>query len=118
MRAPPARSSSRLSWLRRLGRALVLVTQLAAAVTPLAEGHENRGMRSHVEAPRTVPHPGQSADACPACMLLSMHGCPAERPRLEEIERERNVVPASAAGHAAALARVFSNSSRAPPLGA
>jgi hypothetical protein len=117
MRALPARSS-RLPWLRRLGRALVLVTQLVAAVAPLAEGHESRAMRSHVEAPRSVPHPGQSTDACPACMLLSVHGCPAERPQLEELEREPGAMPQSAASHAVTVARVFSNSSRAPPLGA
>lgn len=118
MPALPAGSVHRRHWLRRFGRALVLVTQLVAIVAPVAEAHDERTMASHVEAPRSVPHPGQHADACPACMLLSVHGCPAERPRLEEFEHERNAVPQAAANHAVAVARVFSNSSRAPPLGA
>ena len=56
-------------------------------------------MSAHVEAPRTVPHPGHHADGCPACMLLSVHGCPAAAPRLAEFARERSVVaPRSVVG--------------------
>ena len=116
MPALSAASPSRRHWLRRFGRALVLVTQLVALVAPLAEAHEGPGLRSHVEAPRSVPHPGQHAGQCPACMLLSVHGRPADRPRLEVMERERSVAPAVALAHVADTARIFSNSSRAPPL--
>jgi hypothetical protein len=116
MPALPAGSPRFRHWFRRFGRALVLVTQLVAAVAPVAEAHEEQVLSAHVEAPRTVPHPGHHADACPACMLLSVHGCPSELPQLEELEPERIVVPRVAASHAVAVARVFSNSSRAPPL--
>jgi len=106
------------SWFRRLGRALVLATQLVVLVAPLAEAHDDRPLRAHVEAPRTVPHPGHHADECPACMLLSVHGCPAGRPQLELCERERNVVPRQSAVLVASASRGLSNSSRAPPSAA
>jgi hypothetical protein len=116
MPVPSAGFRLRRHSIRRIGRALVLATQLAAAIAPLAEAHGGLVLRAHVEAPRTVPHPGQQADACPACMLLSVHGCPAERPRIEEFERQPCVVPQASVSHAVVLARVFSNASRAPPL--
>jgi hypothetical protein len=114
----PARSapSRRRSWFRRFGRVLLLVTQLVALVAPLAEAHEERGLSAHVEAPRTVPHPGHHADSCPACMLLSVQGCPAASPRLEEFGRERCVVNRRSVVQVAARGRSVSNSSRAPPL--
>jgi len=115
MAAMFARSSRCRSWFRRVGRALVLVTQLVALVAPLAEAHEERPLSAHVEAPRTVPHPGHHAGECPACVLLSVHGCPAARPQLEPCERERVVVPRMAEVHAGSGGRSLSNSSRAPP---
>jgi len=108
--------SPRRSWFRRFGRALLLVTQLVVLVAPLAEAHEEQPLSAHVEAPRTVPHPGHHADSCPACMLLTVHGCPAAAPRLEEFSRERCVVPRRSVVQVAARARRVSNSSRAPPL--
>jgi hypothetical protein len=70
---------------------LVLVTQLVALVAPLAEAHEEQPLSAHVEAPRTTPHPGHHVGECPACMLLSVHGCPVGRPLLEEFELEQCV---------------------------
>lgn len=115
MNVPFARST-RQQWFRRFGRVLVLVTQLVALVAPLAEAHEDRPLRAHIEAPRTVPHPGQHADSCPACMLLSVHGCPAAAPQLEEFVRERSVADPRSVARVAASTRSVSNSSRAPPL--
>ena len=103
------------SWFRRFGRALVLVTQLVALVAPLAEAHEERPLSAHVEAPRTVPHPGHHAGECPACMLLSVHGFPVERPSLEVCEHEQCVVPRQSAEQVVSTGRHLSNSSRAPP---
>ena len=103
------------NWFRRVGRALVLVTQLVALVAPLAEAHEDRPLRAHVEGPRTTPHPGHHADECPECILLSVHGCPAERPRLGECEYERSVAPRQSTMVAVSSTRTVSNSSRAPP---
>ena len=114
MAAPPPHSRCR-NWFRRVGRALVLVTQLVALVAPLAEAHEERPLRAHVEAPRTVPHPGHHADECPACMLLAVHGRPAERPHFDARECERCAVPRQSAAHVATAVRDLSNSSRAPP---
>ncbi len=102
-------------WFRRLGRALVLVTQLVALVAPLAEAHEDRLLGAHAEAPRTVPHPGHHADSCPACVLLSVHGCPAEQARLEPLVLEQNAVAPLRATRVASRVRLVSNSSRAPP---
>jgi hypothetical protein len=48
-------------------------------------------------------------------MLLSVHGCPAERPRLGACERERSVVPRRPVVVAASTTHDLSNSSRAPP---
>ena len=110
--ASPSRFRSRF---RRFGRALVLATQLVVLVAPLAEAHDERPLRAHVEAPRTVPHPGHHADECPACMLLSVHGCPAERPHLDVCERERGVAPRQSAVVMIATGHDLSNSSRAPP---
>jgi hypothetical protein len=115
MLASLADRSIRRHWFRRLGRMLVLVTQLVALVAPLAEAHEDRLLDAHVEAPRTVPHPGHHPDSCPACMLLSVHGCPVERPRLEPLVLERNVVAPLRATSVASRIRIVSNSSRAPP---
>jgi hypothetical protein len=110
--AAPSRFRNRF---RRIGRALVLATQLVVLVAPLAEAHDERPLSAHVEAPRTVPHPGHHADECPACMLLSVHGRPAERPRLDVREREQSVVPRQSVVLVVSAARDLSNSSRAPP---
>jgi hypothetical protein len=115
MMAAPTSSSRCRNWFRRVGRALVLVTQLVALVAPLAEAHEERPLRSHVEAPRTVPHPGHHADECPACMLLAVHGRPAGRTHFEECDRDRSVMPSASVAHVATALRDLSNSSRAPP---
>jgi len=115
MAAPTAPSSRFRSWFRRFGRALVLATQLVVLVAPLAEAHEERPLSAHVEAPRTVPHPGHHADECPACMLLSVHGCPAERPLFGVCEPEGSVVPRQSAELVVSTSRDLSNSSRAPP---
>jgi len=118
MAASFAGSSRCRKWFRRAGRALVLVTQLVALVAPLAESHEERPLSAHVEAPRTTPHPGHHVGECPACMLLSVHGCPAARAQLEEFEREACVLPRQPAAQVATTARNLSNSSRAPPSAA
>jgi hypothetical protein len=115
MLASLAGRSTRRHWFRRFGRALVLVTQLVALVAPLAEAHQDQLLGAHVEAPRTVPHPGHRPDSCPACMLLSVHGCPAERPRLEPLVLERHVIAPLPATSVASRVRIVSNSSRAPP---
>ncbi|HEX5971900.1 MAG TPA: hypothetical protein VFY85_08250 [Gemmatimonadaceae bacterium] len=115
MAASTAAASRFRSWFRRFGRALVLATQLVVLVAPLAEAHDNRPLGAHVESPRTVPHPGHHVDECPACLLLSVHGRPAERPRLELCERERCVVASQATEQVVAAGRHPSNSSRAPP---
>jgi len=115
MLASLAGRSTRRHWFRRFGRVLVLVTQLVALVAPLAEAHEDRLLGAHVEAPRTVPHPGHHADSCPACVLLSVHGCPAEQARLETLELERHAVAPLRATSVASRVRIVSNSSRAPP---
>ena len=118
MAASFAGSSHCRKWFRRVGRALVLVTQLVAFVAPLAEAHEERPLSAHVESPRTTPHPGHHVGECPACMLLSVHGCPAERAHLEEYEHEQCVLPRQSAAEVISTARNLSNSSRAPPSAA
>lgn len=115
MLASFVKSAKHRTWFRRAARALVLVTQLVVLVAPLAEAHDEQPLRAHVEAPRTVPHPGHHVDNCPACMLLTVHGCLVQRARLEVFERERCVAPRLAAVEASSSARSVSNSSRAPP---
>src|SRR5690349_12809863 len=109
MTASTASSSRFRSWFRRVGRALVLATQLVVLVAPLAEAHDERPLSAHVEAPRTVPHPGHHADECPACMLLSVHGCPAGAPQLGACERERTVLPRQSAMRVVSAGRHPSN---------
>ncbi|HEX6600143.1 MAG TPA: hypothetical protein VF034_12540 [Gemmatimonadaceae bacterium] len=115
MAASTASPSRLRSWFRRFGRALVLATQLVVLVAPLAEAHDDRPLSAHVEAPRTVPHPGHHVDECPACLLLSVHGCPADKPQLDLCEREQGVTPLQTAVRAVATGHHPSNSSRAPP---
>jgi hypothetical protein len=115
MAASLAGSSRCRKWFRRVGRALVLVTQLVALVAPLAEAHDEKPLSAHVEAPRTTPHPGHHVGECPACMLLAVHGFPAERAHLEEHGREQCVLPRQSVVTVATAARGLSNSSRAPP---
>lgn len=115
MAASLAGSSRCRKWLRRVGRALVLVTQLVALVAPLAEAHEELPLSAHVEAPRSTPHPGHHVGECPACMLLSVHGVPAAPAQLEEFEREQGVAPRQPVVQVATAAGDLSNSSRAPP---
>jgi class 3 adenylate cyclase len=73
-----------MHWLRRLGRSLALVAQLLVVLVPLSEGHEERALSPHVEAPRTTPHNGHRPDTCPACTLASILGQVDEPPRLDE----------------------------------
>jgi len=115
MAASTACPSRLRSWFRRFGRALVLATQLVVLVAPLAEAHDDRPLSAHVEAPRTVPHPGHHVDECPACLLLSVHGCPADKPQLDLCEREQGVTHRQTAVRAVSTGHHPSNSSRAPP---
>ena len=104
-------------WLRRLGRFMAVVTQLVVLLAPIAETHADRQLGAHVEAPRSVPHPGQhNPDSCPACQLLSLHGRIAERQQLPELLREVGASAPDTASRASGAASVPSNSSRAPPL--
>jgi hypothetical protein len=101
--------------LRRVGRALALVAQLAVLLAPLAEVREERALGAHVEGPRTTAHPGHRPDSCPACILISMHGRPAERARLDTITPQPSQVPPAEPAFATLALRPPSNSSRAPP---
>jgi hypothetical protein len=101
--------------LRRVGRALAVVAQLVVLFAPMAEAREDRPMGAHVEAPRTTPHPGHRPESCPACLLLSVHSRPAERPRLGAVARHVNALPPAASVYAPLALRAISNSSRAPP---
>ena len=101
--------------IRRLGRALALVAQLAVLLAPLAEVREERALGAHVEGPRTTAHPGHRPDSCPACILISMHGRPAERPRLDAVVVQSSQVPPAEPVFATLALRPLSNSSRAPP---
>jgi hypothetical protein len=101
--------------LRRCGRVLALAAQLVVLLAPLAEAREDHLLGAHVEAPRTMAHPGHRADSCPACILLSVHSRPAERPRLDGVTRHPDAVPPSAPMYATLSLRAPSNSSRAPP---
>lgn len=111
----PVRSTRPRNWFRRFGRALAFVAQLVVLIAPLAELRDEQPLGAHVEAPRTTAHPGHRPDSCPACILLSMHGRPAERPRLDDIERPDSQVPPATPVYATLALRPTSNSSRAPP---
>ena len=110
--------SRRQSWLHHLGRVLVLVVQLAFVLTPLAEGREERVLGSHVEGPRTVPHPGHHADTCPACQFLSVHGRTEERSQLSELPQEATGCRVQRESRAIGAELEVVNCSRAPPVSA
>jgi hypothetical protein len=111
----PRLGHRRHRWLNHLGRALALVIQLAFVVVPMSEGHEERLLGAHVEAPRSAPHPGHHPDWCPACQMLSVHGLAQQRAELPPIS---TVVGQCAAARATGFAGVeleHTNCSRAPP---
>jgi hypothetical protein len=105
-----------MHWLRRLGRSLALVAQLLVVLVPLSEGHEQRVLSSHVEAPRTTPHNGHRPDVCSACTLASILGQIDQPPRLDEATvRIVAVIEPSFAHTLLQSDRAGSNNSRAPP---
>jgi hypothetical protein len=108
--------SRRRNLLHRLGRLLAIVTQVVVLLAPLAEGREERALGPHVEAPRTVPHPGHRADTCAECTLLTLHGRTEERSQLSELIRDAGASQLTSATHPLGIEREPSNSSRAPPL--
>jgi hypothetical protein len=111
-----SRSTAHPLWLRRLGRTLALVAQLLVVLVPLSEGREERALASHVEAPRTTPHPGHLFEVCSACTLSSILGRIDEPPRLDEatVRAVDSIEPTFARTFAQGN-RTRSNSSRAPP---
>jgi hypothetical protein len=111
-----SRASTRLHWLRRLGRSLALVAQLLVVLVPLSEGREERALGPHVEAPRTAPHLGHRVDVCSACTLSSILGRIDEPPRLgDAVVRAVAAIEPSFARTIVQGHRTRSNSSRAPP---
>lgn len=109
------RPHGQFAWLRNLCRSLALVAQLLAVLVPLSEGHEERVLASHVEAPRTSPHVGHRPDVCPACTLLGIHSQIEEPPRLRDLVVRLQPAEPSFRRWFARDARSASNSSRAPP---
>lgn len=105
-------------WLRHLCRSLALVAQLLVVLVPLTEGHEERVLASHVEAPRSTPHLGHHPDVCPACLLLGVHGQVEEHARLRDLLVEIEQQQRSVTRLFARATRASSNSTRAPPLSA
>ncbi|MEP6732949.1 MAG: hypothetical protein ABJE10_20065 [bacterium] len=109
-------TSRRRRWLHRLGRTLAMVVQLAMIFTPLAEGREERVLGAHVEAPRTIPHPGHRPDSCPACQLLSVHGRTESRSELGEVPQASTRCGAQKVTFVVGVELSASNCSRAPPI--
>jgi hypothetical protein len=93
----------------------VLVAQLLVLLVPLSEGHEQRLLDPHVEAPRTTPHVGHHADICPACTLAGIHGCAEEPPPLDLPVAVSERIVSSLPIVAVERVRTRSHSSRAPP---
>ncbi len=85
-------------------------------LTPLAEGREERLLGPHVEAPRTLAHPGHRADFCAECVLLSVHGRAEEACRLPEPACALGACHIATAIDALGVEGETSNSTRAPPL--
>jgi hypothetical protein len=108
-------SFRRRHWVHRFGRALALVTQLVLLLAPLAEGREERLLGSHVEAPRTLAHPGHRADFCAECVLLSVHGRAEVTSRLPVVQYAQRSCQIASAIDALGVEAEPSNSSRAPP---
>ena len=102
-------------WMHRLGRALAIVTQLVLFLAPVAEGREEHLLDPHVEAPRTLAHPGHRPTSCAECVLLSVHSRTEERAQLPEPARLQGACYVATAMHAIGVERAPSNSSRAPP---
>ena len=94
---------------------MALVAQLLVVLVPLSEGHEERVLASHVEAPRSAPHLGHHPDICPACILLGVHGNVEERVRLRELVAEIEQEQRSVTRRLAQAARASANNTRAPP---
>lgn len=112
-----ARSRPRsISWIGKLGRTLALLAQIVVLVAPIAEARETRELAAHVEAPRTVPHPGHHPESCPACVLQSVFGQPIARQQFDSpVSHVASSVPFAAERSLAAWSS-RSNSTRAPPV--
>ena len=92
------------------------MAQLLVVLVPLSEGHEERALSPHVEAPRTTPHNGHRPDVCSACTLASILGQIDEPPRLADATvRAVAVIEPTFERTFAQNARTSSNNSRAPP---
>ena len=111
----PTPRIARRRWLRHLGRALAIVTQLVLLFAPLAEGREDRLLDPHVEAPMTRAHPGHQVSTCAECVLLQVHGRTEERSRLPDVPQSQSACAVETSVSLSGVARAPSNSSRAPP---
>ena len=93
-----------------------MVTQLVLFLAPLAEGREERVLGSHVEAPRSLAHPGHRADFCAECVLLTVHGRAEAASPLPDVEYIQGACQIARAIDALGVEAEPSNSSRAPPF--
>jgi hypothetical protein len=115
----PARarlSWHRIGWLRHLAILLAAVSQLAGvALLPLLEGHEGRGVGTHIEAVGNKTHYVHDETTCGACHVRSMHGRVVLPPRVPA-PRDVAVVPYAPSALRPPLAdRTPANLTRAPP---
>jgi hypothetical protein len=111
-----SRNRARHNWLHRIGRILAIATQLVLLLAPLAEGREERLLGPHVEAPRTLAHPGHRPDFCAECVLLTVQGRAEAPAALPEPPRGQGTCHVPRAIDALGVEGEPSNSSRAPPL--
>ena len=113
--SPSSAFRRQAAWLRRFGRFLVVAAQLVALAAPCVESREEPGLAAHVEALGSKAHPGHHPEYCAACILLTVHGRPAERTELPSIERCARVSVPTVAQYAAQAGAAPANSCRAPP---
>jgi hypothetical protein len=113
-----AHRRARKLWLRYLCRTLALVAQLLVVLVPLSEGHEDRLLGAHAEAPRSTPHPGHHVVLCAACTLVGLHGRVDQPLRLHATFVRAEMVLPTRVVVLALRERTVCNSSRAPPTAA
>jgi hypothetical protein len=115
MRSPVRFGSRPHRWFLGTIALLAMVSQFVLAISPLAEGREDR-MASHVEAGGVQTHYSHNDATCASCQARSIHGA-APRPSATLVEADSNTsAVVSSIEYAVSIGLRSQSNPRAPPV--